>query len=68
VWRSVNRGEGWTRVRGYNFKWGQRVIPDPADAKKIYVCTYGGGIWHGPADGDPDALEDIVTPIVRHGR
>jgi photosystem II stability/assembly factor-like uncharacterized protein len=68
VWKSVNRGEGWTRVRGYNFKWGQRVIPDPKDAKMIYVCTYGGGIWHGPADGDSDAIEDIVTPVMRHGR
>jgi photosystem II stability/assembly factor-like uncharacterized protein len=68
VWKSVNRGEGWTRVKGYNFKWGQRVIPDPQDPKMIYVCTYGGSIWHGPADGDPEAVEDIVTPIVRHGR
>jgi len=34
----------------------------------IYVCTYGGCIWHGPADGDPEEMEDIVTPIVRPGR
>ena len=34
----------------------------------IYVCTFGGCIWHGPADGDPESTEDIVTPIVKHGR
>lgn len=68
VWRSVTRGESWTRIKGYNFKWGQRVVPDPDDPKMIYVCTYGGSIWHGPAEGDRDAIEDIVTPVMRHGR
>jgi len=66
VWRSANRGESWTRVRGYNFKWGQRVVPDPQDSSQIYVCTYGGGIWHGPAQGDPSASEDIVSPVLAH--
>ena len=68
VWKSVNRGEGWIRLKGYNFKWGQRVFTDPVNPKMIYVCTFGGGIWHGPAEGDPEAMEDIVTPIVKHGR
>jgi len=60
AWRSGDRGETWQRIRGFNFRWGQRVIPDPADARKIYVTTYGGGVWHGPAKGDPNAVEDIV--------
>jgi photosystem II stability/assembly factor-like uncharacterized protein len=68
VWRSADRGESWTRVRGYNFKWGQRVFPDPKDPAMIYVCTFGGSIWHGPAAGDPKALEDVATPILSHGR
>jgi hypothetical protein len=25
----------------------------------IYVTTYGESVWHGPAAGDPKALEDI---------
>lgn len=62
VWKSVNHGESWTRLKGYNFKWGQRVFPDPHDPQTIYVCTYGGSIWRGPAEGDPDAIEDIVNP------
>lgn len=68
VWRSADRGESWARVKGYNFKWGQRVFPDPKDPAMIYVCTFGGAIWHGPAAGDPKAREDITTPILSHNR
>jgi photosystem II stability/assembly factor-like uncharacterized protein len=64
AWRSTDRGRTWRRIEGYNFKWGHRVIPDPADPSMIYVTTYGGSIWHGPARGDPRAAEDIVTPQV----
>ncbi|HEX9186287.1 MAG TPA: hypothetical protein VGB87_04400, partial [Vicinamibacteria bacterium] len=60
VFRSSDRGETWRRLRGFNFKWGQRVVPDPVDAGKIYVTTFGGSVWHGPAEGDPDATEDVV--------
>jgi photosystem II stability/assembly factor-like uncharacterized protein len=60
AFRSTNRGETWTRIRGFNFKWGQRAIADPADASKIYVTTFGGSVWHGPAQGDPNATEDVA--------
>jgi photosystem II stability/assembly factor-like uncharacterized protein len=60
AYRSIDRGESWARIRGYNFKWGQRVIADPADATQIYVTTFGGSVWHGPAAGDPNAAEDVV--------
>ena len=62
AWRSADRGETWRRIRGYNFKWGHRVIPDPADMGKIYITTFGGSVWHGPAQGDDSAVEDIVSP------
>jgi hypothetical protein len=62
VWRSDDRGETWRRLRGYHFKWGHRVLPDPQDPAKIYITTFGGSVWHGPADGDPDAPEDIAGP------
>lgn len=61
AYRSEDQGETWRRLKGYNFKWGKRVQPDPFDAEKVYIITFGGGIWHGPAKGDPAALEDIVT-------
>jgi len=65
AWRSLDRGETWTRIRGFNFKWGHRVIPDPADPTRIYITTFGGGVWHGPAAGDPDAVEDVIEPARR---
>ncbi len=61
VYRSDDRGTTWRRLRGYNFKWGHRVIPDPADASRIYIVTYGGGVWLGPAAGDPASAEDVVN-------
>jgi photosystem II stability/assembly factor-like uncharacterized protein len=59
AWRSTDRGKTWSRIRGFNFKWGHRVIPDPFDPKLIYITTFGGSVWHGPAAGDPNAAEDV---------
>ncbi len=63
AYRSTDRGATWTRIKGFNFKWGHRVIPDPADRSKIYITTFGGSVWHGPAEGDPNAVEDFLTPL-----
>lgn len=68
AWRSGDRGETWTRIRGFNFKWGHRVIPDPQNPDLIYITTFGGSVWHGPAAGDPQAAEDIATPALAYGR
>lgn len=58
--RSTDRGLSWRRLRGFNFKWGHRVLLDPRDPGKVYVTTFGGSVWHGPAAGDPAAVEDVV--------
>lgn len=63
AFRSTDAGAHWTRIRGFNFKWGQRVIVDPRDESKVFITTYGGSVWYGPAAGDPKATEDIVNPI-----
>src|ERR671939_111479 len=63
AYRSTDGGQTWARIKGYNFKWGHRVIIDEADPRKIYITTFGGSVWHGPAAGDPRAIEDIVTPV-----
>ncbi len=63
AWRSTDHAETWNRIKGYNFKWGHRVMPDENDPSKVYILTFGGSVWHGPATGDPKAREDIVTPI-----
>jgi len=60
AWRSSDRGETWQRIRGYHFKWGHRVVPDPSNSKMIYITTFGGSVWHGPAAGDPQAPEDVT--------
>jgi photosystem II stability/assembly factor-like uncharacterized protein len=67
AWKSNDRGETWTRIPGFNFKWGHRVIPDPEDSKKVYITTFGGGVWHGSVDGEDRPL-DIVTPELQPGR
>lgn len=67
AWRSADRGEHWTRIPGFNFKWGQRVLPDPADRNSIYVTTFGGSVWHGAVNGLDQPL-DIVTPELEPGR
>jgi hypothetical protein len=61
AYRSDDSGETWIRIKGYNFKWGKRVDPDPANPDKIFIITFGGGVWYGNAHGDPDAPEDIVN-------
>jgi len=62
AWRSADRGATWTRIQGFNFKDGHRVIPDPVNPSLIYITTFGSSVWHGPAEGDPKAPEDIVEP------
>lgn len=63
AYRSADRGKTWSRIKGFNFKWGYRVVPDPRDPAMIYVTTFGGSVWYGPALGDPSAPEDIVTVL-----
>ncbi|HLA40529.1 MAG TPA: hypothetical protein VJ417_11045 [Candidatus Glassbacteria bacterium] len=60
AFRSDDYGDTWRRIEGYRFKWGQRVIPDQADPALIYLTTYGGSVFHGPADGTPGA-EDVTN-------
>jgi photosystem II stability/assembly factor-like uncharacterized protein len=67
AWISNDRGENWARIPGFNFKWGHRVIPDPEDPKKVYITTFGGGVWHGRVNGENSPL-DIVTPELQPGR
>jgi len=67
VWRSTDRGEHWTRIPGFNFKWGHRVIPDPQNPKMVYITTFGGGVWYGSVDGEDRPL-DIMTSQLQPGR
>jgi photosystem II stability/assembly factor-like uncharacterized protein len=66
AYRSEDSGRSWQRIRGYNFKWGKRVELDPRDAEKVFIITFGGGVWYGPAKGDGNATEDIVTKALSY--
>lgn len=67
AWRSADRGEHWSRIPGFNFKWGQRAIADPADPSSVYITTFGGSVWHGHVNGRPRPL-DIASPVMEPGR
>ncbi len=67
AWRSGDRGEHWTRIPGYNFKWGQRVMPDLENPGMIYISTFGGGVWHGSSTDDK-RQPDIATPELKPGQ
>lgn len=66
AYRSEDNGKSWQRIKGYNFKWGKRVEPDATNPEKIFIITFGGGVWYGPAQGDPDAVEDIATDVIAY--
>ncbi|MBS1805872.1 MAG: hypothetical protein JST28_21225 [Acidobacteria bacterium] len=65
AWQSVDRGEHWTRISSYNFKWGHRVMPDLEDPAMVYITTFGGGVWHVSLSGP--VHRDIVTPQLEVG-
>jgi photosystem II stability/assembly factor-like uncharacterized protein len=50
AWRSTDRGQTWHRMSGFDFKWGHRVAPDPADPKMVFINTFGGSVWHVPVE------------------
>jgi photosystem II stability/assembly factor-like uncharacterized protein len=56
---SEDSGSTWNRIEGYRFKWGQRAMPDVNNPGMLYLSTYGGSVFHGPAKGIPGAPDDI---------
>jgi len=63
AYASDDGGDNWQRIRGFNFKWGHRVVTDPYDDEKIYITTFGSSVWHGPRLGMPSSVvEDVTVP------
>jgi len=50
LWLSKDRGESWRPMRGMPFRNAMRVSFDPDDDSIIYVSTFGGSVWRGPAE------------------
>jgi photosystem II stability/assembly factor-like uncharacterized protein len=61
AYRSDDSGNTWKRIEGYRFKWGQRAIPDINNPGMLYLTTYGGSVFYGPAAGIPGIPDDIVN-------
>lgn len=61
AWMSDDTGATWQRIRGYNFKWGQRVEPDPSRPGFVYILTFGGGAWHGKAIAETSNTEIDIS-------
>jgi len=49
LWLSQDNGQTWQAFDGLPFSNIQRVTFDPSDDSLIYVTTFGGSIWRGPA-------------------
>ncbi|HZW32943.1 MAG TPA: hypothetical protein VFF52_19665, partial [Isosphaeraceae bacterium] len=50
LWLSQNAGRTWKALEGMPFRNAQRVTFDPRDDSIIYVSTFGGSVWRGPAE------------------
>ncbi len=49
LWLSRDLGEHWEPFADLPFKNVQRVEFDPRDPGTIYLATFGGSVWKGPA-------------------
>ncbi|MCE9589166.1 MAG: hypothetical protein K8S99_01430 [Planctomycetes bacterium] len=49
LWFSRDAGEHWEPITALPFVRVSHVDFDPENDDVIYVCTYGGGVWRGPA-------------------
>ncbi|MCE5273477.1 dockerin type I domain-containing protein [bacterium] len=70
AFRSDDRGESWRRIEGYDFKWGHRPILDPHHPGMLYLTTFGGSVFYGPAEGSSAADEGLLdwSSLWRWGR
>ena len=49
LWLSRDNGQTWDEFDDLPFSNIQRVEFDPNDRARIYVTTFGGSVWRGPA-------------------
>jgi hypothetical protein len=50
LWLSRDNGATFKPMAGLPFSNAQRVVADPANDAAIFVTTFGGSVWHGPAE------------------
>ncbi len=54
LWLSQDNGQTWHAFDGLPFSNIQRLTFDPSDDSVLYVTTFGGSIWRGPAVPHPE--------------
>jgi photosystem II stability/assembly factor-like uncharacterized protein len=54
LWFSRDNGQTWQAFDDLPFSNVQRIAFDPADDNLMYVTTFGGSIWRGPAVPRPE--------------
>jgi photosystem II stability/assembly factor-like uncharacterized protein len=47
AYRSDDYGKSWKKIKGYDFHWGHRIIPDRNDPDDVFITTFGSSVWHG---------------------
>lgn len=52
LWLSKDDGQTWRPFDALPFSNVQRIAFDPSDQDVLYVTTFGGSIWRGPAAPD----------------
>jgi photosystem II stability/assembly factor-like uncharacterized protein len=50
LWLSKDNGKTFEPIKDMPFGNTQRVYVDPSDDNVIYVSTFGGSVWRGPAE------------------
>jgi photosystem II stability/assembly factor-like uncharacterized protein len=48
LWYSLDGGNKWNHRAGFPFKNVQSINFHPVDHRKLYITTFGGGVWVGP--------------------
>jgi photosystem II stability/assembly factor-like uncharacterized protein len=63
AYRTLDGGNTWERIRGYNFKCGQNVFLDPHNQDMMYITTFGASACYGPRAGYPGGRYDDIDGI-----
>ena len=56
AYRSDDYGKSWYKIKGYDFHWGHRVIPDPRNTNQVFLTTFGSSVWHGTPIVEQDPI------------
>ncbi len=62
---SLDGGRIWRRYEEFPFRNAQSISFNPRDPDKVYVTTFGAGVWVGPVPGK--AGEEHTAPDTRRG-